>query len=154
MLLCKLKRFGYHTRLYSTCVLAVLDQMQYVGHSIEFYLAQQFISYFDKLLIIELSILFSFSNFSDPNVGWQGQHGGAGPQQSLSVVTTVWGVTPTTQTTPYNHTTPGGYNTNTTMSNTSYTQPPQGFPGNQMQKPGYESNTGLYQRSNSYPCPR
>ena len=91
-----------------------------------------------------------FSLFSDPNVGWQGNQGG--PQQSLSVVTTVWGVTPTTQTVPYNHTTPGGYNTNTTMSSTNYTQPPQGFPGNQMQKPGYENP--MYQRSNSYPCPR
>ena len=101
-----------------------------------------------------------FVCFSDPNVGWQAQHGGGGgggggpPQQSLSVVTTVWGVTPTTQTTPYNHTTPGGYNTNTTMSNTNYTQPPQGFPGNQMPKQGYENTAGGLYRSNSYPCPR
>ena len=66
--------------------------------------------------------------FSDGNVGWQGPGGGGGgPQQSLSVVTTVWGVTPTTQTTPYNHSTPGNNSayTNTTMSNTNYTQPPQ-----------------------------
>ena len=107
-------------------------------------------------LLVFYNKFFFLCICSDPNVGWQGQHagGGAGPQQSLSVVTTVWGVTPTTQTTPYNHTTPAGYNTNTTMSNNSYTQLPQGYPANQMQKPGYENAPGIYQRSNSYPCPR
>jgi len=106
------------------------------------------------MCFIDNSCVYYLYTFSDPNVGWQGQPGGGGPQQSLSVVTTVWGVTPTTQTTPYNHTTSSAYNTSTTMSNTNYTQPPQGFLGNQMQKPGYEGNTGLYHRSNSYPCQR
>ncbi|XP_064594585.1 zinc finger MIZ domain-containing protein 1-like isoform X2 [Liolophura sinensis] len=55
--------------------------------------------------------------------------------QSLSVVTTVWGVTQTTQSGPVTHSTPGY--TNTTMSTTPYTQQPMGFPGNGMQKGPY-----------------
>jgi len=68
--------------------------------------------------------------------GMWGQGQEQGPQQ-LSVVTTVWGVTHTTQTAPFNQN-PGapGY-TNTTMSTPNYAQQPQGFPGNHMQKSPY-----------------
>ena len=42
-----------------------------------------------------------------------------GPQ-GLSVVTTVWGVTPTTQTAPFNQNTHSGAYTNTTMATSGY----------------------------------
>ncbi|XP_041363895.1 zinc finger MIZ domain-containing protein 1-like isoform X2 [Gigantopelta aegis] len=62
----------------------------------------------------------------DPSAGWGGPNSG---QPGLSVVTTVWGVTPTTQTAPFTHNTPGPGFTNTTMSGTHFSQQPQGFPG-------------------------
>ena len=75
------------------------------------------------------------------------------PGQSLSVVTTVWGMTQSTQSGPFNHNTPGSGYTNTTMSGTNYTQQPQGFPGNQMKQSVYNMqgipnrrDSGGYQR--------
>ena len=59
--------------------------------------------------------------------GGAGQQNGAHhPQGSLSVVTTVWGVTQATQSGPFNQSqgNAGYSNTNTTMSSTPYTQPP------------------------------
>ncbi len=78
-------------------------------------------------------------------------------QQALSVVTTVWGVTQSSQSGPFNQNPQNGPAfTNTTMSGgTPYTQQ-QSFPGNPMQKPGNPYNghpQGMpnYNRSNSAP---
>ncbi|KAJ8318285.1 hypothetical protein KUTeg_003376 [Tegillarca granosa] len=92
----------------------------------------------------------------DPNGPWAPNNQGQ-PGQSLSVVTTVWGMTNSTQSGPFTHNTPGF--TNTTMSSTTnYTQQAQGFPGNQIQKPPYgpqgmpyRQNSGTYQRPSGYP---
>lgn len=108
-------------------------------------------------------------HFSDPSMGW-GQQTGGQPQPSgpgLSVVTTVWGVTQTTQSGPFSQQTPTapGF-TNTTMSTTSpYNQgQPQGttqsvggpYPSaQQMQKPGVynggQPGMGAYNRPGSAP---
>ncbi|XP_046360249.1 zinc finger MIZ domain-containing protein 1-like isoform X2 [Haliotis rufescens] len=78
----------------------------------------------------------------DPNGGW-----GAPNQPGLSVVTTVWGVTQTTQSGPFTHSTPTPGFTNTTMTATGYSQPQQGFPGNGMQKaPQYNQVMPQYRR--------
>lgn len=65
---------------------------------------------------------------SDPSMQWQqGQHPGG---QSLSVVTTVWGLSQTTQSGPFIQNTNGtgpGFTT-TSMSTTPYSQPPQHYP--------------------------
>lgn len=84
----------------------------------------------------------------DPNGPWcpgnQGQ-----PGQGLSVVTTVWGMTNTTQTAPFNHQTPGY---TTTMSSTNYTQQPQGFQVNSsLQKGQYNPPNNIPYRRPSYP---
>ncbi|XP_078316465.1 zinc finger MIZ domain-containing protein 1-like isoform X2 [Crassostrea virginica] len=93
----------------------------------------------------------------DPNGGWM--PGNQGPP-GLSVVTTVWGMTQSTQSGPFNHNTPGSGYTNTTMSSTNYTQQPQGFTGNQMQKPQYNMgpitsrrDSGGYNRPGYPPTP-
>lgn len=82
--------------------------------------------------------------YSDPNGPWcpgnQGQ-----PGQGLSVVTTVWGMTNTTQTAPFSHQTPGY---TSTMSSANYPQQP-GFNVNSMQKGPYNNppqNNNLYRR--------
>ncbi|XP_060076777.1 zinc finger MIZ domain-containing protein 1-like isoform X1 [Ylistrum balloti] len=90
----------------------------------------------------------------DPNGQWLGNQGQ--PGQALSVVTTVWGTTQSTQSGPFQHNTPGY--TNTTMSTTNYTQQPQGF-NTQMQKGNYSNpqnipfrrDSGGYQRPSGYP---
>ena len=85
--------------------------------------------------------LIIYSDIMWPNSGQQPPSQGA-----LSVVTTVWGVTQTTQSGPFSqnpNAAPGFTNTNTTMSGTPYTnqQQQQVFQGNpQMQKPGQYGN--------------
>ncbi len=74
------------------------------------------------------------------NQAGPGTHGGnMAPGQALSVVTTVWGVTNTSQSGPFNQNPGGGGGqafTNTTMSGgTPYTPQQQGY-GNPMQKGG------------------
>jgi len=69
--------------------------------------------------------------FSDPNGPWLGGNQGQ-PGQALSVVTTVWGTTQSTQSGPFVHNPPGF--TNTTMSTTNYTQA-----NPQMQKAPYSN---------------
>ncbi|KAL3876464.1 hypothetical protein ACJMK2_034308 [Sinanodonta woodiana] len=95
----------------------------------------------------------------DPNAAWAGGNPAGGPQQSLSVVTTVWGMSQAPQNGPYAHNTQSGY-TNSSMSNNNYTQPPQAFPTNQLQKPAYNPvqnatlyrrDSGSYQRPSGYP---
>lgn len=87
---------------------------------------------------------------SDPNGPWcpgnQGQ-----PGQGLSVVTTVWGMTNTTQTAPFSHQTPGY---TSTMSSANYSQQP-GFNVNSMQKPysNAPQNNNLYRRPSYPPTP-
>ena len=106
------------------------------------------------------------------NQAGPGNHGNPGmqPQQALSVVTTVWGVTNSSQSGPFNQNPGNGPAfTNTTMSGgTPYTQQ-QGY-GNPMQKggpaggpvvnpynnphhPGQAGGGGMppYNRSNSAP---
>lgn len=69
-----------------------------------------------------------------------GQPGGGGQPPHLSVVTTVWGQTQTTQSPPFNQgPNPAGF-TNTTMSTTPYTQQPPGFNG-PPHKPNYQGAT-------------
>ncbi|XP_074647800.1 zinc finger MIZ domain-containing protein 1-like isoform X2 [Tubulanus polymorphus] len=76
-----------------------------------------------------------------PQGDWQGGGPGPGQQQSLSVVTTVWGVTSSTNSGPFNHAPPNAAYTNTTMANNGGNygpQPPQNIPSNnQLQKPPY-----------------
>ena len=96
-------------------------------------------------LFIYLNHLHLYS--SDPNGPWcpgnQGQ-----PGQGLSVVTTVWGMTNTTQTAPFNHQTPGY---TTTMSSTNYTQQPQGFQVNSsLQKGQYNPPNNIPYRRPRY----
>lgn len=81
---------------------------------------------------------------------WVGGGQGGGPQAAgLSVVTTVWGVTQTTNTGPtYNQNPNVPAYTNTTMSQSStpHTQQP-GFMGNHpMQKPPYPQGMQGYGR--------
>ncbi|CAC5369214.1 ZMIZ [Mytilus coruscus] len=88
----------------------------------------------------------------DPNGPWcTGNQGQSGP--GLSVVTTVWGMTNTTQTAPFNHQTPGY---TTTMSSTNYTQQPN-FQVNALQKGPYNptslSNNIPYRRPSYPPTP-
>ncbi len=97
-----------------------------------------------------------YNSSGDPSLSWQQQGQGQQPQQSLSVVTTVWGLAQTTQSGPFNQN-PGVPNfTNTTMSSTAYSQQQQGFPGNQpMQKQPYGNPQNMqYQRQNSAPYNR
>lgn len=76
---------------------------------------------------IDLCFLCSDGMWGGPGSG--GPQGGQPPQ--LSVVTTVWGVTQTTQTGPYNQNPTAPSYTNTTMSATqnSFTSAQPGFPG-------------------------
>ena len=91
----------------------------------------------------------------------QGGGGAAGPGQQqgapqgpgLSVVTTVWGVTQTTQSGPLNHNPSAPNFTNTTMSTTPYSQQQQqqGFPGNHMQKQQIYCNPNMgYRQQTPY----
>lgn len=86
-------------------------------------------------------------------MGWQhnpqppqGPHGPQA-QQHLSVVTTVWGVSSTTQTGPINHTSfSGGSNqTPTSMAPTPYSQQ-QGFPSGGPQKTPYNPQNMPYRQ--------
>ena len=103
-------------------------------------------------------------------MGWGGQGGGGQQpphqgQPGLSVVTTVWGVTPSTQSGPFNQPPTGPGYTNTTMatptpynstSSTGGVPPnnPSGFPAAQMGK-NFNPQAGMgYNRSGSAPYNR
>lgn len=109
--------------------------------------------YLLKLFFFYIFVFFLSFFSSDPSTAWPtGNQGGQTPQ-SLSVVTTVWGVTQTTQSGPFTHSTPGY--TNTTMSTPNYTQQPQSFAGGQMQKAAFNQQTMPYRRdSANYSRPR